>query len=73
MLDTDMYTKGASVSLSRSNASKRGDHQDLEESAREWLARQVAWERRLLVLSRRAEAALRHEKEDEAKETRVAA
>lgn len=41
------------------NTEKQGGDQDVLESfPREWIARQVAWERRLSVLSRRAEAAL---------------
>lgn len=46
------------MSLETSITSKGGDQDALESLPREWIARQVAWERRLLVLSRRAEAAL---------------
>lgn len=41
------------------NIAIRGGDEEVDESfPREWLARQVAWERRLSVLSRRAEAEL---------------
>lgn len=51
------------------NIARNGGAQDgLEPSPQEWIARQVAWERRLAVLSRRAEAELEERKKSAAAE-----
>ncbi|GEM_PF-6624445 len=46
------------MSLGTNVTAKGGDPDVLESFPQEWIARQVAWERRLEVLARRAEAAL---------------